>query len=82
MQFLFSASSVWVLWAVAAFAIASAFLKGDAGNFSRSVGVCVLLLSQRTSCAKFLVRFVSQVRIAHVGGTIPRLLDLILYVIS
>lgn len=65
-QFLFSASSVWVLWAVAAFAIASAFLKGDAGDFSRSVGVCVLLLSQRTSCAKFLVKFVSQVSICSI----------------
>ncbi len=37
------------------------FMRGDFGEFCRALGVFALLLLQRTSLTRFLVKFVSQV---------------------
>lgn len=51
-----------LLWFSVAGGAVGTFMKGDFGEFCRALGVFALLLVQRTSFTRFLVKFVSQVR--------------------
>jgi len=62
LSMLFSVQSLKLDGAIAMLSAAFTFIKGDIGDFCRATGVCAILLMQRTSFQRFLVKFTSQMK--------------------